>query len=37
MTMSDGLWTRRDILVENNDHMKEMNSRDIYMFKVPEL
>ena len=37
VTMPDGLWMLRDILIENDNHMKEMDSRDIFLFKVPEL
>jgi len=37
VTMPDGLWMLRDILIENDNHMKEMDSRDVVLFKIPEL
>lgn len=37
VTMSDGLWMLRDIVIENDNHMKEMDSRDVFLFKIPEL
>ena len=37
VTMPDGLWMLRDILIENDNHMKEMDSRDVFLFKIPEL
>lgn len=36
-TFPDGLWMLRDILIENDNHMKEMDSRDVVLFKIPEL
>ena len=37
VTMLDGLWMLRDIVIESDDHMKEMDSRDVILFKIPEL
>jgi len=25
------------IVIENDNHMKEMDSRDVFLFKIPEL
>ena len=37
VTMPDGLWMLRDIVIESDDHMNEMDSRDVVLFKIPEL
>ena len=37
VTMPDGLWMLRDIMIENDNHMKEMDSRNEILFKIPEL
>jgi len=37
VTMPDGLWMLRDIVIKNDNHMNEMDSRDVVLFKIPEL
>ena len=37
VTMPDGLWMLRDIMIENDDLMKKMDSREVFLFKIPEL
>ena len=37
VTMPDGLWMLRDISIEKSNHMEKMDSRDVILFKIPEL
>ena len=37
VTMPDGLWMLRDISIEKSTHMEKMDSRDVILFKIPEL